>query len=446
MDHTGSIVRNPLVSIVKGANSECLDAMDLDKQTFIPGLHKLQEGESLSPDTTAYEMMHSLSLKWPCLSFDILKDNLGDNRKSYPATVYAVAGTQADFQRKNENELLVMKLSGLTRMERNRDADSDEESDEEDEDAEPILESQSIPMPCATNRIRAHQCPQNDLSLPPSTYTATMIEDSPFLLIHDITPQLSTFDHPGTTDTSNQPKPIHISNVHSTQGYALDWSPLAPAGKLLSGDNEGNIFLTTCAKNGTWHTDSRPFTGHQGSVEDIKWSPSETTVFASASGDGTVKIWDTRSKSRRPMLSIPVSKEDVNVISWSHINTYLLATGDDTGTWTVLDLSKWKKHAENPSSEPPKPVASFKFHRKQITSIEWHPTDDAIVAVAAGDNTLTLWDISVEFDDEESKYTAGVEGVPPELLFVHYIKEAKELHWHPQIPGCVMGTGGGGLE
>ena len=433
------------MSIVKGANGECSDAMDLDTQTFIPGLHKLKEGESLSPDITAYEMMHNLSMKWPCLSFDILKDNLGDNRKSYPATVYVVAGTQAAVGREKENELLVMKLSGLTRMERNRDADSDDESNDEEED-EPILESRSIPMPCATNRIRAYQCPQKDYSVPPSTYTATMIAKDPYLLIHDITLQLSSFDHPGTTDTSNHSEPVHIPSVHSTEGYALDWSPLAPAGKLLSGDNKGNIFLTICSKNGTWHADSRPFTGHQKSIEDIKWSPSEKTVFASASADGTVKIWDTRSKSRRPMLSIPVSETDVNVISWSHINTYLLATGDEEGIWTILDLSKWQKHAEDLSSKPPEPTASFNFHKQQITSIEWHPTDDTIVAVAAGDNTLTLWDISVEADNEESKYSAGVEDIPSQLLFVHYIKEVKELHWHPQIPGCVIGTGAGGLE
>lgn len=63
------------------------------------------------------------------------------------------------------------------------------------------------------------------------------------------------------------------------------------------------------------------------------------------------------------------------------------------------------------------------------------------MAVAAGDDTLTLWDLAVELDDEESKDTGGVEGVPPQLLFVHYMKSVKECHWHPQIPGCVVGTG-----
>src|SRR5437764_200096 len=52
-----------------------LDAMDMDQQIFIPGRHKLGAGEMLSPDESAYEMLHSFSTAWPCLSFDIVRDS-----------------------------------------------------------------------------------------------------------------------------------------------------------------------------------------------------------------------------------------------------------------------------------------------------------------------------------------------------------------------------------
>ncbi|CRK21165.1 hypothetical protein BN1723_012270 [Verticillium longisporum] len=83
----------------------------------------------------------------------------------------------------------------------------------------------------------------------------------------------------------------------------------------------------------------------------------------------------------------------------------------------------------------------FDYHKEQITSVEWHPSDDSIIAVAAGDNTVTLWDLAVELDDEESKDTGGVKDVPPQLLFVHYLSNVKELHWHPQITGSLVATG-----
>jgi ribosome assembly protein RRB1 len=78
---------------------------------FIPGRHVLQQDEILEPDDSVYEMRHSMQAKWPALSFDVLRDNLGDQRQRYPATAYIVAGTQAPSAK--ENELLVYKMSAL---------------------------------------------------------------------------------------------------------------------------------------------------------------------------------------------------------------------------------------------------------------------------------------------------------------------------------------------
>ncbi|KAI9811193.1 MAG: ribosome biosynthesis protein rrb1 [Thelocarpon impressellum] len=419
------------------------DAMDVDQQTFMPARNKLGAGETLAPDPSTYEMLHTLSTNWPCLSFDIVPDNLGDSRKTYPATLYAVAGTQAEAGREKENELMVMKLSGLSRMEKARHDDESDESDDDNEDEEPILECKAIPLTSTTNRVRAHQAPQANSSVPPTTVTATMTEAGQ-VLIHDITPHLTSFDSPGTTITPQQSKPLSTLRMHkATEGYALDWSALVPLGKLLTGDNDGKIFVTSRTEGGGWVTETRPFAGHEGSVEELQWSPTERNVFASASSDGTVKVWDVRSKSRSAALSVQVSGTDVNVASWSRQTAHLLATGADDGVWAVWDLRQWKA---GPVKDPGKTaVASFDFHKEQITSVEWHPKDDSIVAVAAGDNTLTLWDLAVELDDEESRDTAGVAEVPPQLLFVHYMEMVKEAHWHPQIPGSVMATGAGGL-
>src|ERR1700709_534336 len=103
--------------------------MDVDQQTFIVGRNKLEPGQTLSPDLSTYEMLHALSTPWPCLSFDIIKDGLGNDRKSYPATMYAVAGTQAESGRERDNQILVMKFSGLSRMDKDQE-DSDDSDDE----------------------------------------------------------------------------------------------------------------------------------------------------------------------------------------------------------------------------------------------------------------------------------------------------------------------------
>lgn len=417
-------------------NTRSTDAMEVDQGTFIVGRSQLEPGQTLAPDLTTYEMLHSISTPWPCLSFDIVKDALGDNRKTYPATMYTVAGTQAENTRAQENAIMVMKFSGLSRMDRGQDQESDDEDDDDDdEDSDPILESKTIPLSSTSNRIRSHQVPGQEPGRPPTTLTATMTESSN-VYIHDVTPHLASFDNPGTTISTQQNKPLTTIRAHKAEGYAVDWSPTVPGGKVLTGDNDGLIYVTSRTDGGGWQTDSRPFQGHTSSVEEIQWSPSEQSVFASASSDGTVRVWDIRSKGRKPAITVQVSDYDVNVMSWSRQTSHLLASGADDGTWAVWDLRQWKANLDKPQ-----PLASFSYHKEQITSVEWHPTDDSIMAVAAGDSTVTLWDLAVELDDEESKDTAGVKDVPPQLLFVHYLKDVKELHWHPQITGSLVATG-----
>jgi ribosome assembly protein RRB1 len=51
---------------------------------------------------------------------------------------------------------------------------------------------------------------------------------------------------------------------------------------------------------------------------------------------------------------------------------------------------------------PPSPVAHFTWHSAPITSIEWHPTEDSVFAASGSDDQVTLWDLSVEQDEDEA--------------------------------------------
>lgn len=89
----------------------------------------------------------------------------------------------------------------------------------------------------------------------------------------------------------------------------------------------------------------------------------------------------------------------------------------------------------------PSPVAAFNWHKAPITSLEWHPSEDSAFVASGADDQITLWDLSVEDDADESANNSDLKDVPPQLLFVHQgQKDIKEVHWHPQIPGMVIST------
>lgn len=70
-------------------------------KTYLPG-QPLKEDEHLVCDQSAYVMLHQAQTGAPCLSFDIVPDNLGNDRNEYPMTAYLVAGTQASSAHLNK--------------------------------------------------------------------------------------------------------------------------------------------------------------------------------------------------------------------------------------------------------------------------------------------------------------------------------------------------------
>ncbi len=408
-----------------------------------------QPGQQLEMDPSAYKMYHALTGEWPSLSFDFLRDDLGESRTRFPHSLVAAVGTQAD--RPDANQLIIMKLSDLSRIqqekeedilgeeydpdEEEKDDDDDDESDESEEeiDLDPVMESYPIKHYGGVNRVR---------SMPQQSSIVATWSDAGRVNLFNVEPILQRFaagEGKASSNMKDLPSKAYFSySNHVTEGFALDWSPVKQ-GFMVTGDCSGSIHLWTPRPEGGYdivpsydsNTSDRAAESSS-SVEDLQWSPTEGTVFASAECGGYVRIFDTRAP-KRSMLNhrIHSNGADVNVLAWNRLVGNLLATGGDDGVLSVWDLRHF-------SGKDIQPLARFTPHKTPITSVEWHPTDESMLAVS-DDHGAYIYDLSVEEDDVGSGQQHSE--IPPQLLFVHCGSEQfKEVHWHPQISSCLMTT------
>eukprot|EP00538_Stauroneis_constricta_P002199 CAMPEP_0119572882 /NCGR_PEP_ID=MMETSP1352-20130426/44846_1 /TAXON_ID=265584 /ORGANISM="Stauroneis constricta, Strain CCMP1120" /LENGTH=500 /DNA_ID=CAMNT_0007622569 /DNA_START=18 /DNA_END=1516 /DNA_ORIENTATION=+ len=423
---------------------------------YIQSWHPLmgsKEGEEqeLEMDPNAYKMYHSLTPDWPSLSFDFIKDQLGESRQRFPHTLQAVIGSQADLP--ENNQLTVLQLSDLSKISKDDnesddddDDSDDDDSDDDDEDLDPILEHYHLRHYGGVNRIR---------SMPQKSNIVATWSDANQINLYDIESILQRFSRDSNTNShgnnnneSDSDKRPFMTHDTSTEGFAMDWST-KEEGSLVTGDCNGAISLwkpNSSASSSFDVTDNcyqAKLNGTNVSVEDLQWSPTETTVFAAATCQGSIQIFDTRAPNRCMVShSVTANNCDVNVISWNHLVTNLLASGSDDGTLSVWDLRQFGG-GKGKGGASPTPLARFTAHSTPITSVEWHPTDESMLGIT-DDVGAYVYDLSVEEDAQTASQSSTqnvMADIPPQLLFCHAgSKLFKELHWHPQISSCIMTT------
>lgn len=393
-------------------------------QTYLPG-KPLEEGEELVCDENAYIMYHQANTGAPCLSFDIIPDGLGAERSEFPHTTYLIAGTQAATS--FTNRLIVMKMSNMQKTQPKEESDSEDSEDEDEGDIKPDLECAIIHHQGSVNRVR--------MSVVGDRPIAASWSETGKVHLWDITlPLQAVNDHNvmrNYIENKQSPRPLYTFNGHTTEGFALDWSPTT-AGVLATGDCKKHIHVWKPIEGGQWAVDQRPLVGHTSSVEDLQWSPNEPNVLASCSVDRSIRIWDTRVQPSKAcqLSALNAHDNDINVIHWNRTEPFILSGGDD-GKLLVWDLRQFQSGI---------PVATFKHHTAPVTSVEWHPTDSTVFASAGADDQIALWDLALE-KDEEATPDPELADLAPQILFIHQgQKEIKEIHWHPQIPGLVIST------
>ncbi|KAL3103344.1 hypothetical protein niasHS_002530 [Heterodera schachtii] len=423
------------------------------KKVYVPGISRiLKASEELVYDEKAYLLFHTFETNYPCLSFDVLSDSLGDNRSDFPMTAWLAAGTQAD--RAKDNELLVLRLSNLhanektlenaKKMGQGKGDESESSSSEDDEEEETESGAKSARMHAAViphhggiNRMKCQTIGASNV--------CAVWNDQQKVQLWNLDPAIETVKSIGTESPSKVQKMekdavkqnlLFTFAGHSAEGFALAWSPIR-LGTLASGDLRNRIFLWRMSEGGQWLVDQRPLAEHQSSVEDLAWSPTEEALLMSCSADHTLRLWDVRAPHKDSCVCTvkEAHNGDVNVISWNSGEPLIVSGGDDA----KLNIWSLKTIQYN------QPVAQFQHHQKPISSVEWNPHDGTVFMASGEDDQTTLWDLALEDDELHGEVEGGEEktapNVPSQLLFIHMgQKEVKEVHWHKQCPGLAFST------
>jgi WD40 repeat protein len=141
--------------------------------------------------------------------------------------------------------------------------------------------------------------------------------------------------------------------------------------------------LATASYDGTariWDTSTgaqlRVLDAHTERVQDVAYSADGSRI-ATASLDGTARLWDAATgaqvallRSRGPKISVAISPDG-----------RLVATGNYGGRAEIWDVARRE------------PVHVLRGHHHPVTAIEFSP-DGKLVAAANGDGTVEIWNVA----------------------------------------------------
>lgn len=168
----------------------------------------------------------------------------------------------------------------------------------------------------------------------------------------------------------------HTLREHKKEVYSVDWSRTRQEQLVLSASWDCSVKLWDPNRQVSLST----YLGHSQLVYNAMWSPHVPNCFASVSGDGTIKLWNSLNTQR---ASATLRAHDAEVLScdWCKYDQNILATAGSDGLIRGWDLRNFTQ-----------PIFEQKGCEYAVRRVQFSPHSLSIMASVSYDFTTRIWD------------------------------------------------------
>lgn len=177
-------------------------------------------------------------------------------------------------------------------------------------------------------------------------------------------------------DVSQANHPLLTRKEHTREVFGVNWNCV-----------DKNQFCS-CSWDGTiklWSPDSprsvATLTTGSGVIYEAKFSPHSATSVASASADGSLRIWDTRAGQPVSTIPAPPTQGECLTADWNKYRPQVLASAGSDGIIRIWDLRSPGIPLEN----------ELKGHQLAVKSVKWSPHSATHLLSTSYDMTAKVW-------------------------------------------------------